>query len=119
MGGRRPRHSRGCLSSHSDLRLQYPHLLPPEVIKDWDSRLPMDIRTISPELFTTIFPEGIDLLLASPPTLAHHLPRSHRVHTPMDPDVVRHILHLILHFSEAHPGWDGDIYVLLSSILAL
>ena len=24
------------------LRLQFPNLLPPEVIKDWDSRLPME-----------------------------------------------------------------------------
>jgi hypothetical protein len=63
----------------------------------------MDIHTISPELITTAFPEGVDLLLASPTLLARHLPRSHSVHTPMGPDGVRIILHLIMHLSEAQP----------------
>ena len=92
------------------LRLQYPHLLPLEVIKDRDFRMPMDIRTISPDFLTTTFPEGVDLLLASHPMLAHHLPRYHRVHSPMGPDVVRHILHLILNLSEAQSEGVGYIW---------
>ena len=70
----------------------------------------MDVRAISPELLTTTFPKGMDLLLDSPPMLAHHLPRSHRVHTPMGPDVVRQILHLIMHFFEAQPEGVGYIW---------
>ncbi len=57
------------------LRLKYPQLLLPEAIQDWESRLPMDARTISPKLFAMTIPEVIDLLLASPPMLAHHFPR--------------------------------------------
>jgi hypothetical protein len=91
------------------LRLQYPHLLPLEAIKDWDSHLPMGVRTISPELLISNFPERIDLLLASPSMLAHHLTRSHRVYTLMGPGVVRHILYLVLHFSEAQPEDVGYI----------
>ena len=60
------------------LRHQFPYLIPPEAIKDWDSRLPMDAHTISPELFRATFPEVIDLLLASPPMLASYLPMTHR-----------------------------------------
>ena len=89
------------------LRLQYSHLLPLEVIKDWDSRLPLDVRTISLELLTSTFPEGLDLLLASLPMLSRHLPRSHTVHTAMGPDDVRHILRRILHLSEAQPEGVG------------
>jgi hypothetical protein len=70
---------------------------------DWDSRLSMDVRTISLELLRATFPEGIDLLLASSPMLASHLPRTHRERTPMGPDVVKHILHLIMNLSEAQP----------------
>ncbi len=70
---------------------------------DWDSRLPMEFRIISPELFRAIFPEGIDFLLASPPIVARHVPKTHKDRTPVGPDVVRHILHLILYFSETPP----------------
>ena len=92
------------------LRLQYPYLFPLKANKDWDSRLSTDVRTISPELLTVTFPKGIDLLLASPPMLARHLPRSHRVHTLMEPDVVRHILHFILYLSEAPPEGVGYLW---------
>jgi hypothetical protein len=33
----------------------------------------MDVRIIFLELFNDTFPEGIDLILASPPVLATHL----------------------------------------------
>jgi hypothetical protein len=39
--------------------------------------------------------------------LVSHLPRTHRERTPMGPDVVRHILHLFLYLSEAHPELVG------------
>ena len=89
------------------LRQQFPTLLPPEVLTDWDSRLPMNVRTISPELIRATFPDGVDLLLASPPMQASHLPGTYRDHTPMGPDVVRHILRLILYISEAQSEWAG------------
>jgi hypothetical protein len=69
----------------------------------------MGVRFISRELLTGTFPEGIDLILASPPMLAYHLPRSHRVHTPRGPDDVRHIIHLIMHLFEAQPEGVGYI----------
>ena len=46
------------------------------------SRLPMDVRTISPELLKVTFPEGIDLILANPPVLATHLSSSNIDHAP-------------------------------------
>ncbi len=75
----------------------------------------MNVRTISLEILTSTFPEGIDFILASPMMLAHHLPKSHRVHSPWDPDVVRHIMHLILDLSEAQP--EGVGYICNSSEL--
>jgi hypothetical protein len=64
------------------LRHQFPHLLPPEAIKDWDCRLPMDVPTISPELLNATFPVGIDLILASPPVIVARLFSSNIDHTP-------------------------------------
>ena len=74
------------------MRLKYPHLLPPEAIRDWNSQLPRDARIISPELFAATLTEGMDLLLASPPMLAHRLLGSHREHTPNGPSVVHRIV---------------------------
>jgi hypothetical protein len=86
------------------MRRQFPHLLPPEVIVDWDSRLTTNVRTVLLKLLRATFPEGIDLLLASPPMPASHLPKTHREHTPMGLDVVRHILRLIPYLSKAQPA---------------
>ncbi len=47
--------------------------------------------------------------------LAYHIPRTHRERTPLGPGVVRHILRLILHLSEAHP--EGVKYLWNSSEL--
>jgi hypothetical protein len=82
------------------MQLQFPHLLPPETLMDWDSRLRMDVRTISSELLRATFSKGTDLLLANPPMLARHVPKTHRERTPVGPDVVWHILHLFLYLSE-------------------
>jgi hypothetical protein len=91
------------------LRLQFPHLLPPGAIHDWDSRLPMGVRTISPELLNVTFPEGSYLILASPPALATHLSKSNREHTSPSLDIVKHILRLVLHLSESQP--EGIRYI--------
>ena len=96
-------------------RQQFPNLLPPEAITDRDSRLPMNVRIISPELLRSTFPDGDDLLLASPPMQASHLPMTHREHTSMGPDVVRHIIRLILYLFEAQS--DGVGYLWSSSEL--
>jgi len=101
---------------NTHLRHQFPHLLPPKAIKDWDSQLPMDARTISLELFRATFLEGIDLLLASPPMIASHLPRPRRERASMGPDVVRHIYRLIYYLSEAHPEGVNTFGVSLSFI---
>jgi hypothetical protein len=70
---------------------------------DWDARLPLDVRTISLDLLRAIFPERIDLLLSSPPMQAIYLPKTDRERNPMGPDIVRHILRLILYLFEAQP----------------
>ncbi len=70
----------------------------------------MDARTISPELLRSTFPEGIDLLLASPSMIARHVPKTHIYRISMGPDVVRHILHLIMYLSEAQPEGVGYLW---------
>ncbi len=67
-------------TSHRLARLhdRHPLLFPPEAIDGWDTRLPMDARTITPELFTHAFPAGVDLIMTSPLVLPQHLPRELR-----------------------------------------
>ncbi len=67
-------------TAHKLARLhnRHPLLLPPEAIEGWNTRLPMDAITITPELFTQAFPAGVDLIMTSPPMLPQHLPRTHR-----------------------------------------
>jgi hypothetical protein len=69
----------------------------------------MDIRTISLELLSVTFPEGVDLILASSSVLATDLSKSNKEHTPPDPDIGRHILRLVLHLSESHSGGVGYV----------
>jgi hypothetical protein len=92
------------------LRQQFPNLFLPEALTEWDSRLPRVVRTISPKLIRATFPDGVDLLLASPLMQACHLPGTHRDHTPMGPDVVRHILRLILYLSESQSEGVGYLW---------
>ncbi len=47
------------------LRSQFPHLLPRETIKNSNSRLSLDVGTISTELLKDTFVEGINLVLAN------------------------------------------------------
>ncbi len=56
------------------LRQQFPSLIPPEALTDRDSRLPREVRTISLELIRDTIPDGVDLLLASPPMQTSYLP---------------------------------------------
>jgi len=70
----------------------------------------MNVRTISPELLSVIFPEGIDLILASPPLLEIHLSKSNKEHAPPGPDIGQHIIRLVLHLSEPHPDRAGYIW---------
>jgi hypothetical protein len=95
----------------AQLMHQFPHLLPQEAIQDWESRIPMDVRTISLELLSAArFPEGIDLILTSPPMLATQLSNSNREHTPPGLNISRHIVCLVLHLSESQPGGIGYIW---------
>jgi hypothetical protein len=75
----------------------------------------MDVRTISPELLNVTFPEGIYLILASPPLLTTRLSKPNKEHTPPGPDIGLRILRLVLRLSESQPGGVG--YVLNSSEL--
>jgi hypothetical protein len=56
-------------TTHRIARLysRHPLLLPPEAIEGWDTRLPMDARTITPTIFTHALPAGVDLVMTSPP----------------------------------------------------
>ena len=55
-------------TAHRLKRLQHRHplLLPEEATTGWDTRLPMDTRTITPALFTQAFPAGVDIIMTSP-----------------------------------------------------
>ena len=65
-------------TSHILARLhnRHPLLLPLEAMAGWDSRLPMDATTSTPELFTHAFPAEVDLIMTSP------LPPPHDASTP-------------------------------------
>jgi hypothetical protein len=52
------------------LHSRHPRLLTLEAIDEWDTRLPMDARTITPALFTHAFPSGVDLIITSPLMMA-------------------------------------------------
>ncbi len=56
-------------TSHMLTRLhrRHPLLLPAEATTEWDTRLPMDTRTITPALLTKAFPAGFDIIITSPP----------------------------------------------------
>ena len=56
-------------TTHILARLHSRHslFLPHEAIEGWDTRLPMDTKTIILSLFTQGFPAGVDLNMTSPP----------------------------------------------------
>jgi len=65
----------------SRLSFRYPHLLPPEVTQGWGSRLPIDTRTIIPEVFTKAIPKGVYVILVSTPIREQHLLKAHKGNT--------------------------------------
>ena len=93
------------------MRHQFAHLLPQEVLQDWDYSLPMDFRTISPALLSATFQEGIDIILASPPTLAIRVSNPNKDHPLPGPAIARHITNLVLHTPLQNPDTRGRIYL--------
>ena len=49
------------------LRTRYPRQLPASAIQGWDRRLPFNANCLSPEGISSMFPTGIDLVVAGPP----------------------------------------------------
>ncbi len=68
------------------------------------------MRTISTELLRVAVLEGINVNLAIPHVPATHHSKPTREHTPSGPDIIRHILRLIVHLSETKPRGIGYIW---------
>ena len=88
----------------------YPLLLPPEATSGWDTRLPMDTRTISPALFAQAFPAGVDIIMTSPPMLAKHLPKTIRGSGQPPHATVLQIHDLIHHLATTQEGGLGFVW---------
>ena len=100
-----------AVSHHlSRLRTQYPQLFPPEATQGSDSRLPMDIRSISPEFFTDVIHEGADIILTSPPMIAQHLSMAHRGNTRWGEGAPQRLAQLIQYLNEAQSRGLGFIW---------
>jgi hypothetical protein len=99
-------------TAHRLKRLQHRHplLLPEEATTGWDTRLPMDTRTITPALFTQAFPAGVDIIMTSPPMLPQHLPRTHRGNGQPAHATLLQILRLIRHLASTQRGGIGFIW---------
>ena len=99
-------------TAHRLKRLQHRHplLLPEEATTGWDTRLPMDTRTITPALFTQAFPAGVDIIMTSPPMLPQHLPRTHRGNGQPAHATLLKILRLIRHLASTQRGGVGFIW---------
>ena len=91
------------------LHSRHPLLLPPEATWGWDTRLPRDTRTITPELITQVFPTGVDIIMTSPPMLTKHLPREHRGSGQPAHATIAQINYLIRHLATTQD--DGLGYV--------
>ena len=92
------------------LHNQHPLLLPPEAKAGWDTRLPMDARTISLALFTQAFPAGVDLIMTSPPMLPQHLPRAHKGQWQSAHATTGQISCLIQHLAATPEGGIGFVW---------
>ena len=88
-------------TAHRLTRLQsrHPLLLTAEATNGWDTRLPMDAKTITPALFTQAFPEGVDIIMTSPPMLTQHLPRTPRGNGQPSHATLQQIHRLIRHLA--------------------
>ena len=91
------------------LHSRHPLLLPPEATVGWDTRLPKDTRTITTELFTQVFPTGVDLIMTRPPMLTRHLPREHRGSGQTARATISQINYLIRHLATNHKGGLGYV----------
>ena len=92
------------------LRNRYPLLLPLTATLGWDTRLPMDTKTITPVLFTQAFPAGTDIITTSPPMLLQHLSRAHREGGQPAQAALLQIVRLIQHLATNQPGGVGFIW---------
>jgi hypothetical protein len=70
----------------------------------------MDIRSISPEFFTNALPEGVDIIIASPPMLLQHLPKSNRGNTLPGKGAQQCLAQLINYLNETELGGVGFIW---------
>ena len=91
------------------LHNRYPLLLPPEATIGWDTRLPRDTRSITPELLARVLPTGVDLIMTSPPMLAKHLPGDHRGCGHHAHATISQINHLIRYLATTQEGGMGYI----------
>ena len=92
------------------LHARHPLLLPPEATNGWDTRLPMDTRTITPALFAQAFPAGVDVIMTSPPMLAKHLPKTIRGSGQPPHATVLQIHDLIRHLATTQEGGLGFVW---------
>ena len=99
-------------TAHRLTRLQsrHPLLLTAEATNGWDTRLPMDARTITPALFTQAFPEEVDIITTSPPMLTQHLPRTPRGNGQPTHATLQQIHRLIRHLASTQKGGIGFIW---------
>jgi hypothetical protein len=102
-----PRRSNGGFSPSFPINIRISGSPPTGATPEWDSRLLMDARFISPEVFTNVILEGVDIILKSPPLMAQHLPTTHRGNTFPDPQL---LALLIRYRNEAHPRGVGFIW---------
>ncbi len=81
------------------LRATYPHLLPSETKRNLAAIWPMDIISITPDVFNATLPEGVDIIMASPPRMTRHYPNPYRGINPHALDATQRLAHLIFHLS--------------------
>ena len=94
----------------SRLRVTYPHLLLSEAILNWATTMRMNTGSISHDVFNATLPEGVDIILASPPRMTKHYPNPYRGITPQVPDATQRLAHLILHLVVKQRGGVGFIW---------
>ncbi len=92
------------------LKHRFPHLLKQEATQTWDSCLPRDIRVISPATLGAVFPDGVDLILASPPAPCTRVSLTHSARIPHDADTDHDILRLVLHLFASQSDGVGFIW---------
>ncbi len=69
----------------------------------------MDVHNISPCVFTKAILKDVDVVLASPPMLARHLPKAHRGRAPPEQGATHRLANLIKYLEETQPVGFGFI----------